>query len=871
MEYYFTWHDIEDIFEENRNTWPKTWVDVQVYSDSVEIYQNGDEPQVSDIQYLKEIFGRNYSTENNTLRIDFTGIYLEVTFLYDDSQKVEKKYGPLFRDIYFQKCENTDSDFDGVKMIAFHSYKGGVGRTLSLTAFLRQCTEKYPDKKILVLDADVEAPGLTWMAEAGYRRISYLDILSIMNYEQITDQMLEKLCDLVKTSTVSVSTDQKIIDQYFIPVYREKEQNLNVGSKPEQVLMTQENKFYITETIAKMAGKLGVNLVLIDLRAGITEYSAPFLFDPRVIKYYVTSTSLQSVKGTNQILEQVYKKTNADFLKSRIVLTMIPETMKTEEIQEIESQIVEEVESGADTDNATFLRDEYFMELGFDKTFVRTTDFNSLCEKLKGSELASLMDKQMKSLFMDEQKDETIFADEGKAREILKRIYEISYAETTAEGTSSANMLVTSSIKEMVKNFKMELPRIVVSGAKGSGKTYIYKQLLQAKTWESFIEQTGTSLDVEHETIIIPLLASINTRNMQPLIVDCMKYADQKLPEMRLKKNVDTINYNMLMGLLESSEMSRMEWVKQWFDLIIGMFLEYYKDISELDEALQRSGKRIIFIVDGLEDVCADSQTEKNDRWKNLLKALCQNVVNDLQRLDHGNIGMVVFARKDMINNAIDTNMEQFRSMYYNYELNWTQTEALRLALWIASKAYPDLTDGIDVLNATRSVLTEKLTTLWGLKLGKRDSREAFSDRWILAALSDFTGQLQARDIVRFLRYSTEGYGEAKLIYKDRLIMPVEIRNAIGSCAADKYKEIKAEMRNIYEILEKFEKMEGVKTLPLTLDKIQLTGDEISKLEAQGYLKISDEKYYLPEIIRLPLGFTYERGARPKVLSLLVQ
>lgn len=871
MEYYFTWHDIEDIFEENRNTWPKTWVDVQVYSDSVEIYQNGDEPQVSDIQYLKEIFGRNYSTENNTLRIDFTGIYLEVTFLYDDGQKVEKKYGSLFRDIYFQKCENTDSDFDGVKMIAFHSYKGGVGRTLSLIAFLRQCTEKYPDKKILVLDADVEAPGLTWMAEAGYRRISYLDILLIMNYEQITDQMLEKLCDLVKTSTVSVSTDQKIIDQYFIPVYREKEQNMNVGSKPEQILMTQENKFYITETIAKMARKLGVNLVLIDLRAGITEYSAPFLFDPRVIKYYVTSTSLQSVKGTNQILEQVYKKTNADFLKSRIVLTMIPETMKTEEIQEIESQIVEEVESGADTDNATFLRDEYFMELGFDKTFVRTTDFNSLCEKLKGSELASLMDKQMKSLFMDEQKDETIFADEGKAREILKRIYEISYAETTAEGTSSANMLVTSSIKEMVKNFKTELPRIVVSGAKGSGKTYIYKQLLQAKTWESFIEQTGTSLDVEHETIIIPLLASINTRNMQPLIVDCMKYADQKLPEMRLKKNVDTINYNMLMGLLESSEMSRMEWVKQWFDLIIGMFQENYKDISELDEALQRSGKRIVFIVDGLEDVCADSQTEKNDRWKNLLKALCQNVVNDLQRLDHGNIGMVVFARKDMINNAIDTNMEQFRSMYYNYELNWTQTEALRLALWIASKAYPDLTDGIDVLNATRSVLTEKLTTLWGLKLGKRDSREAFSDRWILAALSDFTGQLQARDIVRFLRYSTEGYGEAKLIYKDRLIMPVEIRNAIGSCAADKYKEIKAEMRNIYEILEKFEKMEGVKTLPLTLDKIQLTGDEISKLEAQGYLKISDEKYYLPEIIRLPLGFTYERGARPKVLSLLVQ
>lgn len=871
MNYYFTWHDIEDVFEEKRSTWPETWVDVQVYSDCVEICQNSDEPQESDTQYLKEIFGRNYSVDKNTLLIDFTETCLDIIFQNDDSPKAEKKFAPLFRDVYFQKCEKADTDFDGLKMIVFHSYKGGVGRTLSLTAFLRQCTQKYPDKKILVIDADVEASGLTWMTEAGYRKISYLDILSIMNYEQITDQMIEKLADLIKTSTVSVATDKKIIDQYFIPVYREKEQVMNIAARPEQVLLTKNNKFYITETIAEIAKKVGADIVLVDLRAGITEYSAPFLFDPRVIKYYVTSTSLQSVKGTSQILEQVYKKTNADFLKSKILLTMIPETMKSEEIQEIENQIVKEVESGADTDNATFLRDEYFIKLGFDKALVRTTDFGTLCEKLKGSELASLMDEQMKGLFVGEQKDETIFEDEDKAREILKRIYDISYAETTAEGTASANMLVTSSIKEMVKNFKTELPRIVVSGAKGSGKTYIYKQLLQAKIWEKFIEQAGTSLDGEHETIIIPLLASISLNNMKLLIEECMKYADQKLTGMGIKKNADTINYNILMNLLETAELTRMEWVKQWFDLMMGMFQESYRDISELDRALENSGKRIVFIVDGLEDVCADSQTEKNDKWKMLLRALCQNVVNELQRLDYGNIGIIVFARKDMISNAIDTNMEQFRSMYYNYELNWTQTEALRLALWIASKAYPDLADGIDVLNATRSVLTDKLTILWGLKLGKRDSREAFSDRWILAALSDFTGQLQARDIVRFLRFSSEGYRETKFVYKDRLIMPADIRKAIGLCAAAKYDEIKTEMHNIYGILEKFAKMKGIKTLPLTLDKIELTGDEISKLETQGYLKISDDKYYLPEIIRLPLGFTYERGARPKVLSLLVQ
>ena len=61
------------------------------------------------------------------------------------------------------------------------------------------------------------------------------------------------------------------------------------------------------------------------------------------------------------------------------------------------------------------------------------------------------------------------------------------------------------------------------------------------------------------------------------------------------------------------------------------------------------------------------------------------------------------------------------------------------------------------------------------------------------------------------------------------------------------------------------------KSLPLTLDKIDLTAEQISRLETQGLLKISDKKYYLPEIIRLALGFKYEQGARPKVLSLLVK
>ena len=170
----------------------------------------------------------------------------------------------------------------------------------------------------------------------------------------------------------------------------------------------------------------------------------------------------------------------------------------------------------------------------------------------------------------------------------------------------------------------------------------------------------------------------------------------------------------------------------------------------------------------------------------------------------------------------------------------------------------------------SREALEERLELIWGKKLGKNHSREAASSRWIIVALSDFNRHLQARDIVRFLKFSTENLPGSASEYLDRFIVPAEIRQAIPKCSKEKLAEIKTEMKSIYQILERLMNMsEEEKRLPLLLDKINLTGEEISKLENQGYLISLDKKYYLPEIIRTAFGFRYEKGVRPRVLSLL--
>lgn len=101
--------------------------------------------------------------------------------------------------------------------------------------------------------------------------------------------------------------------------------------------------------------------------------------------------------------------------------------------------------------------------------------------------------------------------------------------------------------------------------------------------------------------------------------------------------------------------------------------------------------------------------------------------------------------------------------------------------------------------------------------------------------------------------------------------MPKEVRDAVSSCSKEKIKEIKTEYEQLKPILEKLESIPAEKkVLPLELDE-ELSSTEEKMMTQQGYMTRADGKLYLPEIIRHALGFHYVKGARPKVLSLLLK
>lgn len=58
--------------------------------------------------------------------------------------------------------------------------------------------------------------------------------------------------------------------------------------------------------------------------------------------------------------------------------------------------------------------------------------------------------------------------------------------QITAEANGAEELLLTEPIKNLCARFNHQIPVTVVQGAKGSGKTFLYRQLIEKKNWNSF-------------------------------------------------------------------------------------------------------------------------------------------------------------------------------------------------------------------------------------------------------------------------------------------------------------------------------------------------------------------------------------------------
>ena len=236
-------------------------------------------------------------------------------------------------------------------VIAFYSFKGGVGRTTQLLAFANALIDARPDSRLLIIDADLEAPGITTLVERDRPVrdcLSFVDFLALA-HSDVTEARTEAL------NVASYQTRRQLLpafsgspitsEHYFLPAFRDTIQALDLDLRPEHLVESGKNPWIMGDLISGLGRRLEVTAVLIDLRAGLSELASPFLFDPRFRRIVVSTPSRQSVDGTLVVLKQLAKfippDDRPDLSDPSIVLTFLtPEMVDSKYFEDLREQLL---------------------------------------------------------------------------------------------------------------------------------------------------------------------------------------------------------------------------------------------------------------------------------------------------------------------------------------------------------------------------------------------------------------------------------------------------------------------------------------------------------------------------------------------------
>lgn len=213
-----------------------------------------------------------------------------------------------------------------MKTITFYSYKGGVGRSLALANIATRLAEF--DRKVCLLDFDLEAPGLHLkFSEYPFRNAISKGIVDYI-YDYSTKGILNNNLHSFATN-FSVKTSKRTID--LIPagdisssLYWEK---LSKIDWYDLLYESEESVSFFLDLKEKIKRDFNPDYLLIDSRTGVSEISGitlSLLADEVVI---LAANNKENLSGAKRIIDSLSKPENLVFGKSpkiNFILTRLP-------------------------------------------------------------------------------------------------------------------------------------------------------------------------------------------------------------------------------------------------------------------------------------------------------------------------------------------------------------------------------------------------------------------------------------------------------------------------------------------------------------------------------------------------------------------
>ncbi|MBW4616905.1 MAG: hypothetical protein KME21_27410 [Desmonostoc vinosum HA7617-LM4] len=609
------------------------------------------------------------------------------------------------------------------------------------------------------------------------------------------------------------------------------------------------------------------------MRAGLSEFSTGLLLDPRVYRIFVTTLSGQSISGTTRLLkllgERAPSARNTDPLPAIIISQVPDEVQNTELSPDLEKSLLSEPEKTLIKAAKSFIKeDQEIIRVitGFyDNLLILPSSWEEVITRINRSEIIDAVRPLLDLLPIKrgqplEESPPTLKSQRESFTEFTKKLV---FAETT----EADDFLATIPLRNLASDHRRQVPITVVVGAKGSGKTYTFLQIIRRENWQTFAED-ACATQVQVDAFICPILAS---KNLDPPAVQLVGEVQKKTAQVlgfNSPRDIQSIRDHI--GNFGQLNLYEGQWRERWLDLMAwGVGFQPQKEGAgrALTEHLLQKQQRLLIVIDGLEDLFQNFAS--NETQQTALRALLQEVPEWLGQQPSRPLGILIFVRRDMVLAAVRQNAAQMIARYEPYALKWNREEALRLVAWVTNRSEIKLNIDIEKLQDLREEeLTQILVPLWGKKLGSDSSKEAASARFVIAALSDFRGQIQSRDLVRLLHLAArESVNDNR--WQDRILVPAGIKGALPECSTQKITEIELENTALKDVFTKLRNLlEEERKIPFTREQLRLSVEEMKILEENGVVIREKDDYYMPEIFRLGLGFSLTAVGRPSVMSL---
>lgn len=898
-DHFYTWVDVDRHFADLARTtaWPGWLLEVAAYWDCVRMVVRGGTAADTVWDFLSESLGpltidrAGQSLLLDTARTGRSDRRLAVELDHTDDE-VHVPSQPRWRTRRVVAEDSVSQPDPGpiphdIPVCVFHSFKGGVGRTLHCVATAQELAKG--GQRVLLVDADLEAPGITWMWQAQSLRFDFAfeDFLALVHGAE-DDSIMDAL-DLGQ----HYLSNQEIDGVIVMPSGRRHKRVEPPLIEPVNLLSAGRNPFLLTDALALLAHRLGAHVVIADLRAGISELSAPLLLDARTNRVLVTTVSDQSVQGTRLVLDELARRSSPRTLDQPDVITILTQfdaRNHRDRLEEVANELraatmrasgIDQVtDSSADADAETLTDHDsrrYIVTSPFAMSLLNLppnwSAVTSLIERTGIPSEISLIVETLQAESSVDLAADRIPEQQDSDRDTMRRSVadaadKLVYAEQTI---SETGFLATDALANLAESHQTDVPIEVVIGAKGSGKTFTYLQVCNRRYWSEFVNYlypAASSGDkpTDHDTGVLTVPV-IQSRNLDQRAADLLATRrEQVAASLGHEAPPSILELRDLVSAQLNADADDTVWRRTWltcFARSIGLSTTPEQAQEALTEFARSNS--VLFVVDGLEDLFQNF-TEDHGQQR-ALRVLLTDCAEWFRSLRGRPLGLLTFIRRDLAQAAITQNFAQFETRHSNYALRWNRDEALRLAAWVCKRggALPDR-DEAEIRDAGPTDLTHWMMSVWGDKMGSARSKEARCEQWFSAALSDFGGQIQARDIVIFIsNAASRSIGDNH--YPDRLLVPSAMRRALPECSRIKIEAIRAENEPVGKLLARLrEAPESQRQVPFTLDSVGIDAREARLLETNGILFRENDQYWIPEIFRHGLQFTAK--GRPRILAI---